>query len=62
MINYINNLYKQEVEDNKQLKEWIDKLAEFILNEHYMMTRVDDEQWSKRKEEIVRKICLGEKK
>jgi hypothetical protein len=58
MINYINGLYKQEVEDNKELKEWIDKLAEFILVEHYRITYVDKEQFNNKKREIVERICL----
>lgn len=60
MIEHLNRLYLKEVEDNKCLKSWVDKLAEFILNEHYKMTYVDEEQWTEKKEEIVRKICLGE--
>lgn len=60
MIEHLNRLYLKEVEDNKCLKVWIDKLAEFILNEHYCMTYVDEKQWQTKKEEIVRKICLGE--
>lgn len=50
----------REIEDNKCLKAWVNKLAEFILNEHYCITYVDKEQWRQKKEEIVRKICLGE--
>lgn len=46
--------------ENKRLKEWIDKMAEFILNEHYMMTYVDERQWREKKKEIIRKICIGE--
>lgn len=60
MIEQINRLYEKEVEDNKVLKSWIDKLADFILINYYQMTYVDKEQWNARKEEIVRKICLGE--
>lgn len=62
MINYINELYKQEVEDNKELKEWIDKLAEFILVEHYRITYVDKEQFNNKKREIVEEICLEREK
>ena len=25
MISYINELYKKEVEDNKELRDWVDK-------------------------------------
>ena len=61
MINDINKLYKQEVDDNKDLKLWIDELADFILSEHYKMTYVDNEQWAKRKMEIIKDICkIGE--
>ena len=31
MIEQLNKLYEKEVEDNKVLKSWIDKLADFIL-------------------------------
>lgn len=60
MIEHLNRLYLKEVEDNKCLKVWIDKLAEFILSEHYCITFENEEQWKIKKEEIVRKICLGE--
>ena len=60
MIEHLNRLYLKEVEDNKCLKLWIDKLAEFILSEHYYITLENEEQWKIKKEEIVRKICLGE--
>lgn len=60
MIEHLNRLYLKEVEDNKCLKLWIDKLAEFILSEHYYITFENEEQWKIKKEEIVRKICLGE--
>jgi len=60
MIEHLNRLYLKEVEDNKCLKSWVDKLAEFILNEHYCITFENEEQWKIKKEEIVRKICLGE--
>ena len=51
---------EEENEENKRLKEWIDKMAEFILNEHYMMTYVDERQWREKKKEIIREICIGE--
>lgn len=60
MIEHLNRLYLKEVEDNKCLKSWVDKLAEFILNEYYCITFENEEQWKIKKEEIVRKICLGE--
>ena len=60
MIEHLNRLYLKEVEDNKCLKSWVDKLAEFILNEQYCITFENEEQWKIKKEEIVRKICLGE--
>lgn len=60
MIEQLNKLYEKEVEDNKVLKSWIDKLADFILINYYQMTYVDTDQWNERKEEVVRKICLGE--
>lgn len=56
MINYINNLYEESVKDNKELKEWIDKLADFILTNYYKMTYVDNNQWKERKLEVVRSI------
>ena len=60
MIEQLNKLYEKEVEDNKVLKSWIDKLADFILINYYQMTYVDTDQWNVKKEEVVRKICLGE--
>lgn len=60
MIEQINNLYEKEVEDNKVLKSWIDKLAEFILIQYYCEKFESKEQWDAKKEEVVRKICLGE--
>ena len=60
MIEHLNRLYLKEVEDNKCLKSWVDKLAEFILNEHYCIAFENEEQWRIKKEEIVIKICLGE--
>lgn len=60
MIGMSKGIYDRENEENKKLKEWIDKMAEFILNEHYMMTYVDEQQWKKKKEEIIREICIGE--
>lgn len=60
MIGMLKGIYDRENEENKKLKEWIDKMAEFILNEHYMMTYVDEKQWKKKKEEIIREICIGE--
>lgn len=53
MISYINELYKKEVEDNKELRDWVDKLADFILSNHYQITYVDEQQWNKKKREIV---------
>lgn len=60
MINYINNLYEEAVEDNKQLKEWIDQLADFILTNYYKMTYIDGEQWKERKMEVVKSIINKE--
>lgn len=60
MIKMLKEIYNKEEEENKKLKEWIDKMAEFILNEHYRMTYVDENQWKERKKEIIRKICIGE--
>lgn len=60
MINYINNLYEESVKDNKELKEWIDKLADFILTNYYKMTYVDNNQWKERKLEVVRSIVNKE--
>lgn len=58
MISYINKLYKKEVEDNKELRDWVDKLADFILSNHYQITYVDEQQWNKKKREIVEEICI----
>lgn len=60
MIEEINRLYEKEVEDNKMLMSWVDKLADFILSNHYQMTYVDERQWNARKMEIVREIIKGE--
>ena len=58
MISYINELYKKEVEDNKELRDWVDKLADFILSNHYQITYVDEQQWNKKKREIVEEIRI----
>ena len=58
MISYINELYKKEVEDNKELRYCVDKLAYFILSNHYQITYVDEQQWNKKKREIVEEICI----
>lgn len=58
MISYINELYKKEVEDNKELRDWVDKLADFILSNHYQIIYVDEQQWNKKKREIVEEICI----
>ena len=58
MISYINELYKKEVEDNKELRDWVDKLADFILSNHYQITHVDEQQCNKKKREIVEEICI----
>lgn len=60
MIEHLNRLYMEKVEENKNLALCVNKLAEFILNEYYHATYVNKEQWELKKEEIVRKICLGE--
>lgn len=60
MIEHLNRLYMEKVEENKDLALCVNKLAEFILNEYYHITYVSKEQWELKKEEIVRKICLGE--
>lgn len=62
MIEQLKKIYDKEKEENKELKVWIDKLAEFILNEHYMMTYVDERQWKNKKKEIIREICIGDNK
>lgn len=62
MIEQLKKIYDKEKEENKELKIWIDKLAEFILNEHYMMTYVDERQWNNKKKEIIREICIGDNK
>jgi hypothetical protein len=58
MINYINNLYQQEVEDNKQLKEWVDKLVEYILSNYYDKKFTDKEKWVEMKRDLVKKVCI----
>ena len=60
MIEQLNKLYEKEVEDNKVLKSWVDKLADFILINYYQMTYVDEEQFKMKKREIVEEICKGE--
>lgn len=60
MIEQLNKLYEKEVEDNKVLKSWVDKLAEFIIIHYYLEKFENEEQWNAKKEEIVRRICLGE--
>lgn len=62
MIEQLKKIYDKEKEENKELKIWIDKLAEFILNEHYMMTYVDERQWKNKKKEIIREICIEDNK
>ena len=62
MIEQLKKIYDKEKEENKELKIWIDKLAEFILNEHYMMTYVDERQWNNKKKEIIREICIEDNK
>lgn len=58
MINYINNLYQQEVEDNKQLKIWVDKLVEYILKNYYNKELMEKEKWIEMKKDLVKKVCL----
>lgn len=58
MINYINNLYQQEVEDNKQLKIWVDKLVEYILKNYYNKELLEKEKWIEMKKDLVKKVCL----
>ena len=62
MIEQLKKIYDKEKEETKELKIWIDKLAEFILNEHYMMTYVDERQWKNKKKEIIREICIEDNK
>lgn len=62
MIEQLKKIYDKEKEENKELKIWIDKLAEFILNEHYMITYVDERQWKNKKKEIIREICIEDNK
>lgn len=61
IVEQINNLYKQEVEDNKRLKEWVDSLADFILSYHFQMVYESEAQWNKKKKDIVREICIEKK-
>lgn len=60
MANNIEELYMLEVEKSNMLREWVDKMADFILSEHFYVTYVDEKQWKQTKERIVRKICIGE--
>lgn len=46
------------IEENKKLKEWINKLAEFLFNNYYRMTYVDELQYERRKKDIIRSICI----
>lgn len=61
VINHINELYEKEVEDNKLLSEWVDKLASFILESCLGIAYIDDEQWNERKRAIVEDICIKDK-
>ena len=47
------------MKENKILKEWVDKMAEFLFNEYYQMTYVSEEQFNERKKDIVKWICEG---
>lgn len=49
-----------EVEKSNILREWVDKMASFILSEHFYEPYINKERWKKEKEKIVRKICIGE--
>lgn len=60
MIEKINDLYNKEVEDNKVLKKWIDKLSNFILINYYKEKYVNEEQWNFMKKKIVKEIIEGD--
>ena len=47
------------MKENKILKEWVDKMAEFLFNEYYQMTYVSEKQFNARKKDIVKWICEG---
>ena len=59
MANNIEELYMLEVEKSNILRDWVDKMADFILSEHFYEPYINKEQWKKERERIVRKICLG---
>lgn len=59
-INRINIAEFENMKENKILKEWVDKMAEFLFNEYYQMTYVNEEQFRMKKREIVEEICKGE--
>lgn len=58
-INRINIAEFENMKENKILKEWVDKMAEFLFNEYYQMTYVSEEQFNERKKDIVKWICEG---
>lgn len=58
-INRINMAEFENMKENKILKEWVDKMAEFLFNEYYQMTYVSKKQFNARKKDIVKWICEG---
>lgn len=50
--------YNQQVADNEELKEWINKLTEFLLINYYHTEIEDIDQWSEAKKNVIRTICL----
>lgn len=50
--------YNQLVEDNNQLKKWIDQLSEFLLINYYQTEFEDIDQWSEAKKNVIKNICF----
>lgn len=50
--------YNQLVEDNNQLKQWIDQLSEFLLINYYQTEFEDIDQWSEAKKNVIKNICF----
>lgn len=56
-IKRVNMIEFENMKENKILKEWIDKMAEFLFYEYYQMTYVNEKQFKERKADIVKWIC-----
>lgn len=54
----LKDKYNQLIEDNDQLKKWVDELSEFILINCYHVNFEDIDQWLEAKKNIVKHICV----